>query len=347
MSTASTATTANGSPLVEVRDLRVHFPIRTASARMRGAWVRAVDGVSFEAARGRTLGLVGESGCGKTTMGRAILRLVPASGGSVRFDGVDVLGLDAARLRRLRRRMQIVFQDPAGSLNPRLTVEGIVGEGLAVHGLARGRQRRDRVAALLERVGLAADHLQRYPHEFSGGQRQRIGIARALATDPEFIVCDEPVSALDVSVQSQILNLLADLQAERGLSYLFIAHNLAVVEQFADRVAVMYLGRIVEIASRRELYAQPRHPYTRSLLAAVPEPLPGRRGRRSVVAGEPPSPVDPPGGCSFHPRCPLATRECSRSEPALEAKTGLGMGHQVACHYADQVIDLGATDTSD
>jgi oligopeptide/dipeptide ABC transporter ATP-binding protein len=329
MAATSTSDGTNG-PLVEVRDLRARFPVGA------GRWVQAVDGVSFDVERGRTLGLVGESGCGKTTLGRAILRLIPASAGQVRFDGLDVLALDTARLRWLRRRVQFVFQDPAGSLNPRLTVERIVGEGLTVHGIARGRRRRDLVVDLLERVGLAADDLQRYPHEFSGGQRQRIGIARALALEPAFVVCDEPVSALDVSVQSQILNLLADLQTERGLSYLFIAHNLAVVKHFAHRVAVMYLGRIVELADSRDLYARSRHPYTRSLLAAVPEPVPNRGRRRIALTGEPPSPIDPPPGCSFHPRCPLAREECRRRDPVLEVKPGLAPTHLVACHHADQ-----------
>ncbi|HUU85839.1 MAG TPA: ABC transporter ATP-binding protein [Phycisphaerae bacterium] len=331
----------NGTALLEVRDLHVRFGL---PGRLAGRCVRAVDGVSFDVHQRRTLGLVGESGCGKTTLARAILRLVPVHEGRVRFDGADVLALNARGLRRLRRRMQVVFQDSAGSLNPRMTIEGIIGEGLTVHGLARGRRRRERVATLLERVGLAADHLDRYPHEFSGGQRQRIGIARALALEPAFIVCDEPVSALDVSVQAQILNLLADLQAERGLSYLFIAHNLAVVEQFADQVAVMYLGRIVEIAAREELYARPRHPYTQSLLAAVPEPVPCRK-RPALLGGEPPSPIDPPAGCSFHPRCPLAAEECRQRKPALVAKPGLAAAHLIACHLADRAADFGPSRT--
>ncbi len=277
--------------LLDVRDLRTWFPVRQGLFRQTIGHVRAVDGVDFSIRRGETLGLVGESGCGKTTVGRTVLRLLPATSGEVRFDGTDVFRAGRRELNRLRRRMQIIFQDPIGSLNPRMTVGRIIGEPLHVHGLARGAALRSRVGWLLERVGLSQTAADRYPHEFSGGQRQRIGIARALALQPEFIVCDEPVSALDVSIQSQILNLLDDLKEEFGLSYLFIAHNLAVVEHFCDRIAVMYMGRIVEFADRDELYRNPLHPYTQALLSAVPEPTPRRRRRRIILKGEVPSPI--------------------------------------------------------
>jgi oligopeptide/dipeptide ABC transporter ATP-binding protein len=300
-------------------------------------WVRAVDGVSFDVPRGKTLGLVGESGCGKTTVGRTILKLIPATAGRVVFDGIDIDALSGKELRELRQRMQIIFQDPVGSLNPRMTVSSIVGEALTVHGIARGRERDDMVGQLLQRVGLSASHMNRYPHEFSGGQRQRIGIARALALRPDLIICDEPVSALDVSIQSQILNLLKDLQAEMGLSYLFIAHNLAVVEHFSDSVAVMYLGKIVENASAEAIYQNPKHPYTQALLSAVPASSPRGRTRRIVLGGEVPSPMNPPPGCTFHPRCPLATEVCRTVVPPLEPHAGCEPGHVAACHHADEV----------
>ncbi len=323
--------------LLKVDDLKTYFPVRRGVfARVRD-FVRAVDGVSFEVPRGKTLGLVGETGCGKTTVGRTILRLIPATGGRVLFDGVDVFALPPRELRVLRRQMQIIFQDPVGSLNPRMTVETIVGEALTVHGLAKGQARRDRVASLLERVGLSPSHMGRYPHEFSGGQRQRIGIARALALSPKLIVCDEPVSALDVSIQSQILNLLADLQEELHLSYLFIAHNLAVVEHFSDDVAVMYLGRIVERASADEIYNNPKHPYTQALLSAAPEPDPARRKRRIVLPGEVPSPMNPPSGCRFHPRCPFATDVCRRVDPEWRQAPDSPPGHGLACHHAEEM----------
>ena len=332
---ASRSIGANDDVLLEVRDLKTYFPVRRGVwSRVRG-WVKAVDGVSFAVGRGRTLGLVGESGCGKTTVGRTILRLLPATGGEVWFDGQDVLGMGRSDLRRLRRRMQIIFQDPVGSLNPRMTVEAIVGEALTVHRLARGAERRRRVAGLLERCGLSPSSLNRYPHEFSGGQRQRIGIARALALEPDLIVCDEPVSALDVSIQSQILNLLSDLKDAFGLSYLFIAHNLAVIEHFADEVAVMYLGKIVEGASVEEIYRNPMHPYTQALLSAVPEPDPRRTRSRIILTGEVPSPLDPPSGCAFHPRCPIADARCRREAPALVRMSDGGADHTVACHLAD------------
>jgi oligopeptide transport system ATP-binding protein len=306
-----------GPPLLQVRDLRTWFPIKHGVLQRTIGHIKAVDGVSFDVQAGRTLGLVGESGCGKTTVGRTILRLIPATSGSVTFKGDDFFSHTGEQLRRLRRQMQIIFQDPVSSLNPRMTVGNIVGEPLTVHGIAWGSDRVDRVAALLQRVGLDPSYASRYPHEFSGGQRQRIGIARALALSPEFIVCDEPVSALDVSIQSQILNLLDDLQRERRIAFLFIAHNLAVVEHFSDEVAVMYLGRIVEKASRSELYANPKHPYTVALLSAVPEPDPRPKKTRIVLSGEVPSPSKPPTGCPFHPRCPL-TREAAKQANAAE-----------------------------
>jgi len=299
--------------LLRVSGLKTYFPVRGGLLAGK-RYVRAVDGVDFSIGRGRTLGLVGESGSGKTTVGKTILRLTPHTAGKVLFDGQDVFSLGAGAMRRLRRRMQIIFQDPAGSLNPRMTVGEIVGEPLKVHTDLSRRRRPARVGELLERVGLSAGYVRRYPHEFSGGQRQRIGIARALAPGPDLIVCDEPVSALDVSIQAQILNLLSDLQDELGLAYLFIAHNLAVVEHFADEVAVMYLGRIVEIAGRDELYARPTHPYTESLLSAVPRPEPDRPRDRIALSGEMPSPVSPPSGCPFHPRCPLTRASAAQME---------------------------------
>jgi oligopeptide transport system ATP-binding protein len=306
-----------GSPLLEVRDLRTHFPIRKGIFSRTVGYVKAVDGVSFDVHPGKTLGLVGESGCGKTTVGRSILRLIPATSGTVRYKGEDFFAYRGEELRRLRRQMQIVFQDPVSSLNPRMTVGNIVGEPIEVHGIAKGPERAEMVAALLQRVGLDASYAQRYPHEFSGGQRQRIGIARALALSPDFIVCDEPVSALDVSIQSQILNLLDDLQRERHIAYLFIAHNLAVIEHFSDEVAVMYLGKIVEKASARELYANPKMPYTVALLSAVPVTDPRPKKTRIVLRGEVPSPSNPPTGCPFHPRCPL-TRQLAAQTGASE-----------------------------
>jgi oligopeptide/dipeptide ABC transporter ATP-binding protein len=301
-------------PLLQVRNLRTYFPIRRGVFSRTVNHVKAVDGVSFDVHAGKTLGLVGESGCGKTTVGRTILRLLPATGGSVTFRGEDFFAYRGEELRKVRRHMQIIFQDPVSSLIPRMTIGNIIGEPMQVHGIAKGAQRRERVAALLQRVGLDASYAARYPHEFSGGQRQRIGIARALAVDPDFIVCDEPVSALDVSIQSQILNLLSDLQQERGIAYLFIAHNLAVVEHFSDEIAVMYLGRIVEKAEARELYENPKHPYTMSLLSAIPEPDPRPRKHRIVLPGEVPSPANPPTGCPFHPRCPLTRQVAAQAD---------------------------------
>ena len=298
------------TPLLQVRDLRTHFPIKKGLLARTVGHVKAVDGVSFTLRAGRTLGLVGESGCGKTTVGRSVLRLIEATSGTVNYRGQNFYDYHGRELRRLRRKMQIIFQDPVGSLNPRMTVGTIIGEPLTVHGIATGRDRDGMVQDLLKRVGLPSDAAARYPHEFSGGQRQRIGIARALALSPELIVCDEPVSALDVSIQSQILNLLDDLQQERGIAYLFIAHNLAVVEHFSDDVAVMYLGRIVEQAPSETLYKNPKHPYTVALLSAIPEPDPRPTRKRIILTGEVPSPANPPTGCHFHPRCPL-TRQCA------------------------------------
>lgn len=321
---------ATVAALLQVRGLTKHFPLRSGLLQRVTGAVKAVDDVSFDVARGETLALVGESGCGKTTTGRALLRLIEPTRGSVHFDGTDVMALTGESLRRMRRHMQIVFQDPYGSLNPRMTVGEAVREGLLVHQLAEGSDADRRVSRLLDEVGLRPEFASRFPHEFSGGQRQRIGIARALAVEPSFIVCDEPVSALDVSVQAQVVNLLRDLQRDRGLSYLFIAHDLAVVSHMADRVAVMYLGRIVESAPRATLFAGARMPYTQALLSAVPVPEPGAVRHRMLLPGDPPSPVNPPAGCVFHPRCPhpLKDAACTRVVPPLEEKAP---GHFVAC----------------
>ena len=326
-------------PLLKVRDLRTYFHVRHGLLGRTRSALRAVDGVSFGIPEGTTLGLVGESGCGKTTLGRTILRLEHATSGRVWFDGVDVLAASGSALRRLRRDMQIVFQDVSGSLNPLLTVGQSVAEPLAVHRVGSPREQRNQVALLLQRVGLNADAASAYPHQFSGGQRQRIGIARAIALEPKLIICDEPVSALDVSIQSQILNLLRDLQHELGLTYLFIAHDLAVVKHVSERVAVMYLGKIVETAECEDLYMRPAHPYTISLLAAHLEPDANRRAHRTSFDGEPPSPLAPPTGCAFHPRCPFSTDECRRNTPALQGHATLPPEHHVACHRVDAVRD--------
>jgi len=318
----------DNNTILTVTGMKTYFPVRGGFFGRRKRNVRAVDGVSFSVRKGSTLGLVGESGSGKTTVGRTLLRLIPATAGEVVFDGRDVFAANRSQMRELRRRMQVIFQDPASSLNPRMAVGGIVGEPLSVHGIVPRRRRRTRVGELLERVGLSAGYANRYPHEFSGGQRQRIGIARALASEPDFIVCDEPISALDVSIQAQILNLLSDLQDDLGLSYLFIAHNLAVVEHFADEVAVMYLGRIVEIAGRDALYDSPRHPYTEALLSAVPVPDPAAKRFRIPLPGEMPSPISPPSGCAFHPRCPL-TRKLAADMPEGETATIASEGQPV------------------
>ncbi len=321
----------SGPPLLSVRDLSMHFIVRPARFGRPATYLKAVDGMSFDLWPGETLGLVGESGCGKSTTGRAILRLLQPTAGSVVFDGQDVDGLSGEELKAFRRRAQLVFQDPYGSLNPRLSVGAMLKEALEVHALAPSN-RMDRVVDLLERVGLRAEHVDRYPHEFSGGERQRIGIARALSVEPDFLVLDEPVSALDVSVQAQVVNLLHDLQQELGLAYLFIAHDLALVEHVSDRVAVMYLGRIVELAEGHELYRNPGHPYTRALLSAVPRADPAGRSDRTriVLEGDVPSPLDPPSGCAFNPRCPHPGKDdlCMQVPPPLEV---VEEGHFVAC----------------
>ena len=321
--------------LLEVDQLKVHFPVKAGLFRRDHETVKAVDGVSFSLAAGETLGLVGESGCGKTTLGRAIMRLTDPTAGAIRLAGEDITHLTGNALRSRRRKFQMIFQDPFGSLNPRMTVEQIVGEALDIHPLADGQAaRRLRIAELLKAVGLDAAYAQRYPHEFSGGQRQRIGIARALAVEPELIICDEPVSALDVSVQAQIINLLRDLQQQHGIAYLFIAHDLAVVEHISRRVMVMYLGKIVELAEAKSLIREPQHPYTQALISAVPEVNPESKRQRIVLPGDVPSPIHPPGGCPFHPRCPVAVERCRTDPPPLRE---IAPGHFAACHLANKV----------
>jgi len=318
--------------LLEVRNLKVHFPVKHGVFSRVKAWVKAVDDVSLALEPGETLGLVGESGCGKTTLGRAIIRLIEPTAGGVLFEGEDISKLNGSELRSRRRKFQMIFQDPVGSLNPRMTVGEIIGEAIDIHKLAADdAARAKRIAQLLEAVGLDPLHAQRYPHEFSGGQRQRIGIARALAVEPKLIVCDEPVSALDVSVQAQIINLLQDLQRGRGLAYLFIAHDLAVVEHISRRVVVMYLGKVVEVAESKALIRAPKHPYTQALISAVPVVDPDSKRRRIVLPGDVPSPINPPPGCPFHPRCPVAEARCKSEVPALRE---VSPGHFAACHLA-------------
>ena len=321
--------------MLVVNDLKKYFPVRSGLLQRVNAWVKAVDGVSFTIREGETFGLVGESGCGKTTVGRTILRLLPHNGGSVFFDGEDVFAMSRREFKALRRDMQIVFQDPYSSLDPRMPVGDIIAEGMMIHGIGNPKERTETVSELLKTVGMNPYHARRYPHEFSGGQRQRIGIARALALRPRFIVCDEPVSALDVSVQSAVLNLLRSLQSQFGLTYLFIAHNLSVVEHISDRVGVMYLGKMVEVTTRETLFRNPMHPYTKALLSAIPMPDPKLKRERIVLTGDVPSPLNPPKGCRFHPRCPAVMDVCKEVDPPFEQKH---LDHWVACHLYEKAM---------
>jgi oligopeptide transport system ATP-binding protein len=323
------------APLIEVRNLKKYFPVKKGVFSRVVAHVRAVDDITFSLAPGETLGLVGESGCGKTTAGRSLLRLIEPTGGQVLYNGTDLLAASADQMRLNRRDLQIIFQDPYSSLNPRMTVGAIVSEGLTVHGIGEKSERMEKVKQTLQQVGLDPAYINRYPHEFSGGQRQRIGLARALILNPKFIVCDEPVSALDVSVQSQVVNLLVDLKEKYGIAYLFISHDLSVVQYISDRVAVMYLGEIVETAKSEELYKRPLHPYTQALLSAVPVPDPDRKRSRIILQGDVPSPLNPPAGCRFHPRCPAAVKGLCDVQPPKLIDYG---GHQAACHVVEKQV---------
>ncbi len=318
--------------IVEVKNLVKYYPVLGGVFKRVVAHVKAVDGVSFDIKEGETLGLVGESGCGKSTVGHTMIRLLDKTSGSVEYDGVDIFSLRDAELKQMRKNMQIVFQDPYASLDPRLPIGDSIAEGLKIHHIGTNQEQFEMVLAIMKKVGLEDYHAVRYPHEFSGGQRQRIGIARALVLNPKFLVLDEPVSALDVSVQAQVLNLLKQLQKDMGLTYLFVAHNLGVVEHISDRVAVMYLGKIVEITSREQLFLKPLHPYTQALMSAIPVPNPKLKKQRMILPGDVPSPLNPPSGCRFHPRCPFAKADCSEVEPELRE---LLPGHQVSCHYAE------------
>jgi len=329
--TADSVIAPSQENLVEVKNLVKYFPVRAGLLQRVVNQVKAVDDVSFVVRKGETLGLVGESGCGKTTVGRTMLRLVEPTSGAVRFDGRDVFSLKGRELKSARREMQIIFQDPYASLDPRMPIGEAVMEGLNIHGIGTRKERFDMMINTLKKVGLEDYHARRYPHEFSGGQRQRVGIARALALQPKFIICDEPVSALDVSIQSQVLNILKDLQKEFGLTYLFIAHNLSVVEHVSDRVVVMYLGKVAEITTREELFRNPQHPYTQALMSAIPVPNPRLKRQRTILKGDVPSPLNPPTGCRFHPRCPVAVAQCSVEEPQLRA---INPDHLVACWLA-------------
>jgi peptide/nickel transport system ATP-binding protein/oligopeptide transport system ATP-binding protein len=335
MENASSSTKPKGEVLVEVKNLVKYFPVRAGLLQRVVNQVKAVDDISFFVRKGETLGLVGESGCGKTTVGRTMIRLIEPTGGSVHFDKKDVFSLPPREMKIVRRDMQIIFQDPYASLDPRVPIGESVMEGLHIHRIGSHRERVDIMMETLKKVGLEDYHARRYPHEFSGGQRQRIGIARALALRPRFIICDEPVSALDVSIQSQVLNILKDLQAEFGLTYLFIAHNLSVVEHVSDRVAVMYLGKMVELATREEMFRKPLHPYTMALMSAIPIPNPRLKRQRTILKGDVPSPLNPPKGCRFHPRCPVAIDICSQEEPAFRE---LLPDHWVACWVAEKNV---------